>query len=424
MKSNAWKVGLVLAVAIGFTGLAFTSGVALGYVAPRITAASGDAPPIELAIPRILSRDEITPEVDGIDQEQLIAPIWEAWDILLNDYVDQPLDNEALMRGALRGLVDALEDPHTSYMDPEQFLQANLPLNGEFEGIGAFVDTEAEYLTIISTMPGSPAEEAGLQPGDEVIGVNGEDVTGLDPSLVIRQVLGPAGSTVSLTIRREGLTEPFVVEIVRAKIDLPSVESEMLEDNIAYVRLLTFGADTSNDLTRALRDLQREDPVGLILDLRGNGGGFLTSAIDVASEFIPDGVILIERFGDGEETIHQARPGGKAVEINLVVLINGGTASASEIVAGAVQDHERGLLVGETSFGKGSVQNWVELDDNQGAIRVTIARWYTPGDRLIHGIGLSPDVEVLIPESGLDEGEDPQLDEAIKLLLGEAVPNR
>ena len=273
-------------------------------------------------------------------------------------------------------------------------------------------------------MPGSPAEQAGLRAGDEVIGVNGEDVTGLDPSLVIRQVLGPAGSTVSLTIRREGLTEPFVVEIVRAKIDLPSVESEMLEDNIAYVRLLTFGADTSNDLTRALRDLQREDPVGLILDLRGNGGGFLTSAIDVASEFIPDGVILIERFGDGEETIHQARPGGKAVEINLVVLINGGTASASEIVAGAVQDHERGLLVGETSFGKGSVQNWVELDDNQGAIRVTIARWYTPGDRLIHGIGLSPDVEVLIPESGLDEGEDPQLDEAIKLLLGEAVPNR
>ncbi|MCZ6531191.1 MAG: S41 family peptidase [Chloroflexi bacterium] len=424
MKSNTWKVGLVLAVAIGFTGLAFTSGVALGYVAPRITAAAGDAPPIELAIPRILSRDEITPEVDGIDQEQLIAPIWEAWDILLNDYVDQPLDNEALMRGALRGLVDALEDPHTSYMDPEQFLQANLPLNGEFEGIGAFVDTEAEYLTIISTMPGSPAEQAGLHAGDEVIGVNGEDVTGLDPSLVIRQVLGPAGSTVSLTIRREGLTEPFVVEIVRAKIDLPSVESEMLEDNIAYVRLLTFGADTSNDLTRALRDLQREDPVGLILDLRGNGGGFLTSAIDVASEFIPDGVILIERFGDGEETIHQARPGGKAVEINLVVLINGGTASASEIVAGAVQDHERGLLVGETSFGKGSVQNWVELDDNQGAIRVTIARWYTPGDRLIHGIGLSPDVEVLIPESGLDEGEDPQLDEAIKLLLGEAVPNR
>ncbi|GMR09658.1 MAG: S41 family peptidase [Anaerolineae bacterium] len=423
MRSNAWKVGLVLAVGMGLTGLAFTTGVALGYVAPRITAASGEARPIELAIPQIISRDEITPEVDA-DQEQLIAPFWEAWEILHDDYVDQPLDDEALMRGAIRGLVDALEDPHTSYMDPEQFLQANLPLNGEYEGIGAWVDSEAEYLTIISTMPGSPAEEAGLQAGDEVIGVNGEDVTGLDASLVIRQVLGPAGTPVNLTLRREGLAEPFDVEIVRAKIDLPSVQSEMLDDNIAYVRLLTFGADTAPDLARALRDLLRDDPVGLILDLRGNGGGFLNSAVDVASEFIPDGVILIERFGDGEETIYQARSGGKATEIGLVVLINGGSASASEIVAGAIQDHGRGLLVGETSFGKGSVQNWVELDNNQGAVRVTIARWYTPGDRLIHGIGLTPDVEVLIPESGLDEGVDPQLDEAIKLLLGEAGPSR
>ncbi|MFQ5921675.1 MAG: S41 family peptidase [Anaerolineales bacterium] len=423
MNSNAWKIGLVLAVVIGLTGLAFTSGVALGYVAPRITVASGEAPPIEFVVPQIVSSDEIPPEVEA-DREELIAPFWEAWDILHDEFVDQPLDNEALMQGAIRGLVDSLEDPHTSYMDPDEYLQANLPLDGEYEGIGAWVDSEAKYLTIISTMPGSPAEEAGLQAGDQVIGVDGEDVTGMDASLVIRQVLGPAGTPVSLTIRREGLAEPFVVEIVREKIDLPSVQSEVLEDRIAYVRLLTFGEETAHDLNRALRDLLRDDPVGLILDLRGNGGGFLNSAVDVASEFIPDGVLLIERFGDGEETNYQARSGGRATEIDLVVLIDGGTASASEIVAGAVQDHGRGLLVGETSFGKGSVQNWVELANNEGAIRVTIARWYTPDDRLIHGIGLSPDVEVLIPESGLDEGEDPQLDEAIKLLLGEAVPNR
>ncbi|MEE9216517.1 MAG: S41 family peptidase [Anaerolineales bacterium] len=423
MKSNALKIGLVLAVAIGLTGLAFTSGLALGYVAPRITAASGEAPPIEFSIPQIVSRDEVTPEAD-VDRDELIAPFWEAWEILQDDYVDQPLDSETLMRGAIRGLVDSLEDPHTSYMDPDEFLQANLPLNGEYEGIGAWVDSEAEYLTIISTMPGSPAEKAGLQAGDQVVGVNGEDVVGMDPSLVIRQVLGPAGTPVNLTIRREGLAEVFDVEIIREKIDLPSVQSEMLEDNIAYVRLLSFGAESAQDLNRALRDLLADDPVGLILDLRGNGGGFLNAAVDVASEFIPDGVILIERFGDGEETLYQARSGGRATEIDMVVLMNGGSASASEIVAGAIQDHGRGLLVGETSFGKGSVQNWVELADSKGAIRVTIARWYTPDDRLIHGIGLSPDVEVLIPESGLEEGEDPQLDEAIKLLLGESVPNR
>ena len=423
MKSNAFKIGLVLAFAIGLTGIAFTSGIALGYVAPRITTSSGEAPPIEFNIPQIVTRDEVTPEVEA-DRDALIAPFWEAWEILQDEYVDQPLDSESLMRGAIRGLVDSLEDPHTSYMDADEFLQANLPLNGEYEGIGAWVDSEAEYLTIIATMPGSPAEKAGLQSGDQVVGVNGQDVVGMDPSLVIRQVLGPAGTPVNLTIRREGLAETFDVEIIREKIDLPSVQAEMLEDNIAYVRLLSFGAESAQDLNRALRDLLRDDPVGLILDLRGNGGGFLNASVDVASEFISDGVILFERFGDGEETIYQARSGGRATDIELVVLMDGGTASASEIVAGAIQDHGRGLLVGETSFGKGSVQNWIELADSKGAIRVTIARWYTPDDRLIHGIGLSPDIEVLIPESGLEEGEDPQLDEAIRLLLGESVPNR
>jgi carboxyl-terminal processing protease len=423
MKSNAFKIGLVLAIAIGLTGIAFTSGIVLGYVAPRITTASGEAPLIEVSIPQIVSRDEVTPEVEA-DREHLIAPFWEAWEILQDDYVDQPLDSEALMRGAIRGLVDSLEDPHTSYMDADEFLQANLPLNGEYEGIGAWVDSEAEYLTIIATMPDSPAEKAGLQSGDQVVGVNGQDVVGMDPSLVIRQVLGPAGTPVKLTIRREGLVDAFDVEIIREKIDLPSVQSEMLEDNIAYVRLLSFASGSGQDLNQAIKDLLAEDPVGLIFDLRGNGGGFLNAAVDVASEFIPNGVILIERFGDGRETIYEAHAGGAATEIDLVVLMDGGSASASEIVAGAIQHHDRGLLIGETSFGKGSVQHWIELADNKGAIRVTIARWYTPDDRLIHGIGLNPDIEVLIPESGLEEGEDPQLDEAIRLLLDESVPNR
>ncbi len=423
MSSNAWKVGFILAFAVVITGMAFTSGVALGYVAPRFVSTSPDSPPIELALPPIASSEDVVPEAD-IDREELIQPLWEAWDILNEDYVDQPLDEETLLRGAIRGLVDSLDDPHTSYMDPDEFLQANLPLDGEYEGIGAWVDSEAEYLTIIATMPGSPAEEAGLQAGDEVIGIDGQDVTGMDPSLVIRQVLGPAGTPVTLTIRREGLQEPFDVEIIRARIDLPSVESEMLEDDIAYVRLYNFGAETAREFNQALGELLQEDPNGLILDLRGNGGGFLNSAVEVASEFIDDGIILIERYGKDEETVHNARPGGTATEIELIVLIDGGSASASEIVAGAIQDRGRGLLVGETSFGKGSVQNWVELSDDKGAIRVTIARWYTPGDRLIHGIGLSPDVEVVIPESGLEQGQDPQLEEAIKLLLGEPVPDR
>jgi carboxyl-terminal processing protease len=266
-------------------------------------------------------------------------------------------------------------------------------------------------------MPNSPAERAGLEPGDQVIAVDGEDVTALDGSLVIRRVLGPAGTSVDLTIRREGLVEPLVVTIVRERIALPSVESEMLEGGIGYVRLYTFAGQTGGDLEQALRSLLQEDPIGLILDLRGNGGGFLTTAVEVASQFVPQGTVLTERFGDGREQVYEAERGGLATEIPLVVLIDGGTASASEIVAGAIQDHGRAELVGETSFGKGSVQNWVPLDADQGAVRVTIARWYTPNDRLIHGVGLEPDHVVAPAEDPAVEGSDPQLDKAVELLL-------
>lgn len=418
MKSNLWKIIFGFAAVIGIASLAFSAGLAVGLIIPRLTS-EPEPPPIELSVPEISQPGDGSTPAPG--REELIKPFWEAWDILHEEYVDQPLDDTLLMRGAIRGMVDSIGDPHTSYMDPDEYLQANLPLEGEYEGIGAWVDTDGEFLTIISAMPGSPAERAGLQPGDQVIGVDGVDVTGLDGNLVIRKVLGPAGTPVRLTIRREELVDPIELELVREKIDLPSVESEMLDGDIAYIRLLSFGADTSANLDRDLRRLLREDPRGLILDLRGNGGGFLHTAVAVTSQFLAEGVVLIERFGDGRETVYEVEPGGRATEIELVVLIDPGTASASEIVAGAIQDHGRGLLVGETSFGKGSVQNWVELNNDQGAVRVTIARWYTPNNRLIHEIGLTPDVEVL-PD--VAEGADPQLDKAIELLLGATAQRR
>jgi len=396
----------------------FSAGLGVGLAIPNFVGPERQAelPPAELETPNIAPRSGGTVQPPE-NVEQLFEPFWEAWDVVHQDYVDQPLDDGALMRGAIRGMVDSLGDPHSSYMDPDEYLQANLPLDGEYEGIGAWVDSEGELLTIISAMPDSPAERAGLQPGDQVIAVDGEDVTALDGSLVIRRVLGPAGTSVDLTIRREGLVEPLVVSIVRERIALPSVESEMLEGGIGYVRLYTFAGQTGGDLEQALRSLLQEDPVGLILDLRGNGGGFLTTAVEVASQFIPQGTVLIERFGDGREQVYEAERGGLATEIPLVVLIDAGTASASEIVAGAIQDHRRGELVGETSFGKGSVQNWVPLDADQGAVRVTIARWYTPNDRLIHGVGLEPDHMVAPAEDPAVEGSDPQLDKAVELLL-------
>ena len=353
-----------------------------------------------------------------ISTEELFIPFWETWEIIHDQYVDQPVDNTTLMRGAISGMLDSLGDQHTSYMNPDQYMQANIPMDGEYEGIGAWVDTTSEYLTIISPMPNSPAEEAGLLPGDQVIMIDGEDMTGIDGSLVIRKVLGPTGSKVVLTIRREGTPEPFDVPIIREKITIPSIESKMLEENIGYVQIMTFGADTRSELRENLEGLLEQNPIGLIVDLRNNGGGYLQTAVEVGSEFIAEGVILYEDYGTDEEMEEfHAHKGGLATEIPLVLLVNEGSASASEIVAGAIQDHQRGPLVGAITFGKGSVQNWVELRNNQGAVRVTIARWLTPDKRQIHETGLTPEFLVEFTEEDFEADLDPQLDKAIEVML-------
>jgi carboxyl-terminal processing protease len=376
--------------------------------------------------------------------EELFGPFWEAWDIIHNMYVDQPVDDDAMMRGAIEGMLQSLGDQHTSYMDPDQFRQANIPLEGTYEGIGAWVDPNREYLTIVSPMPGSPAEEAGLLPEDEVIAVDGEDMAGIDGNLVIRRVLGPAGSEVTLTIRRAGMTEPFDVTITRAEITIPSIEYRMLENNVAYIHLLQFADNSRDELRGALTELMAQNPVGLVLDLRNNGGGYLLSAVEVTSEFISEGnVVLYEEYGDGSRDTYTALADGLALELPMVVLVNEGSASASEILAGAIQDYGRAPLVGTTTFGKGSVQNWVPLNNDQGAVRVTIARWLTPKERQIHEVGLQPDVALgMISQAALDagfdieslglpldqivilsvediqNGYDPQLEKAVEVLLG------
>jgi|GEM_PF-67890 len=368
--------------------------------------------------------------------EELFVPFWEAW-----AFAHHP-DDQALMRGAISGMLDALGDQHSSYMDPDEFIQANIPLDGTYEGIGAWVDPNREYLTIISPMPDSPAEEAGLLPDDEVIAVDGDDMTGVDGNLVIRRILGPAGTKVVLTIRRAGVQDPFDVEIIRAEITIPSIEYHMMENDIAYVKLFNFGEDSHQDLRNALDELLEQEPVGLIFDLRNNGGGYLETAIDVVSEFIGEGVVMYEVYGDGHRDTYTANGDGLATEIPLVVLVNEGTASASEIVCGAIQDYDRAPLVGATTFGKGSVQNWVALSNNQGAVRITIARWLTPNEQQIHEVGLEPDYPlavvsqaaidegfdiesfglpmdqiVILDEEDILQGRDPQLDKAVEVLL-------
>lgn len=346
------------------------------------------------------------------------AAFWQAWRNV--QYGDSGIfaSYQDLLHASLHEAVHAMGDPHTNYMDPLELRQSDLELQGNYEGIGAWVDTTTEYVTIIAPMEGSPAEAAGIKAGDVVLAVDGQDMTGIDGDVVISHILGPAGTTVVLTIQREGEAAPFDVSIVRGQIFVPSVESEMLPGEIGYVQLFTFGSDSADEMHKALQSLMDQNPKGLIVDLRNNGGGFLDTAVDITSEFIDEGVVLYEEYNDGSRTTYDAQSGGLALDVPLVILVNQGTASASEILAGAIQDHQRGQLVGVTTFGKGSVQISRRLANSQGALRVTIAHWLTPDERLIHGLGLEPDVAVLLSDDDLQAGRDPQLDAAVDLLTG------
>lgn len=403
MKSKGLRTCLSIVLGLIILAVVFVSGVGVGYFAPRL---------MDADTPEITSSDPSgsTPTED----EALFAPFWEAWDIVHQEYVDQPVNDLSLMRGAIEGMLNALGDPHTSYMSPEEYTQANESLEGEYEGIGAWVDTSGEYVEIISPMKGSPAAEAGLLPKDLIIAIDGEDMSGIPGDIALQSILGPAGSDVTLTIRREN--ETFDVTITRQQIIVPTVEHEMLEDDIAYIALYTYGDKSTEQLRDALRDLLAQDPIGLIFDLRNNGGGYLTTAIEVVSEFIRDGVVMYEQEGDGVIRTYEAISGGLATEIPLVVLVNEGTASASEITAGAIQDRGRGPLVGAVTFGKGSVQNWIPLNDNAGAVRVTVARWLTPDQRQLSGDGLTPEYIVEMTEEDYTEGRDPQLEKAVQVL--------
>jgi carboxyl-terminal processing protease len=413
MKSNGGKILLFVILGLVLIVLVFSAGLWTGSIFNRNAVDLRTA--IQLPLPSTPS-DQTASTAVPVDRNTLFAPFWEAWDTLHQQYVDQPLDDSLLLQGAIRGMLSSIGDPHTSYMDPIEFQQANAPLEGEYEGIGAYVDTTGEFLTIISPMPDSPAEKAGLKPADKVVKIDGEDMTGIDPNLVLRKILGPAGTEVAITIERKD-AEDFVVKIIRSKILIPSIESKMLDNNIAYINLSSFASDTGPKLREDLKTLLANNPKGLVLDMRNDGGGYLDTAVQVVSEFLKEGTVLIEQYGDKSEHKYPVKSGGLATDIPIVVLVNGGTASAAEITAGAIQDYKRGVLIGEKTYGKGSVQQWSTLANEAGAIRVTIARWLTPNGRQINGIGLSPDIEVELTEDDFNNKKDPQLDRAIEYIL-------
>lgn len=356
------------------------------------------------------------------ETRELFEPFWEVWNLLHTYYLEQPLDDEALLEGAIEGIIATLGDPHTRYSNPEEYKEELESMAGEYEGIGAYVDVSGDYVQITTPIPGSPAEEAGLRPQDLVVGLDGEDVTGISTSVVLSKMRGPEGSKVTLTIRR-GDREPFDVEIVRQKIRIDDVSWEMLDDGIAYVQLTQFADKSTAQMKDALKKIRAEKPKGLILDLRNNGGGYLQTCVEIASLFLPkDSLVTIEEDGSGERIEYRTTFEIGAPDVPMVLLINEGTASASEILTGTLRYHDRATVIGTTSYGKGSVQVQPVLS-NGGAASVTIAHWLTPDETLIHGIGIAPDIEVELTEEDREAENDPQLDAAVSFLNGTLAEN-
>lgn len=349
-------------------------------------------------------------------EEGAFRVFWEAWHILEHDFYGDLPDAQEMTYSAIRGVVDGLDDKYTAFLEPRIASIIREDMSGAFDGIGAVVNMNKDgKLEIVQTLEGKPAARAGLRPGDIVLAVDDtviEKMTVFDAVALIR---GPAGSIARLTIKRQGLEESFVVEIVRQRIEIPIVESRMLDDDIAYLKLFEFSAEATSKLRTDLQSLLAEEPRGLIFDLRNNPGGLLDVAIEVGSQFVGEGSILVEKLKDGQDRHYPARRGGLATDIPLVVLVNGGTASASEIVAGAIQDTSRGILIGEKTFGKGSVQLSHNLSDSS-ELRVTSAYWFTPKGRAIHEEGLTPDIQVDITEEDIEADRDPQLQRAIEYL--------
>lgn len=348
--------------------------------------------------------------------DELFQPFYQAWNIVHEQYLEQPVDDVALLQGAIKGMMDSLGDPYTAYMTPDEFEQENAPLLGEYTGIGAYVDTSGDALIFISPMPGSPAEAAGIKAGDRVVMIDGEDMTGIQPSLVLKKILGPAGTTVKITVEREGQSGQIEFEIERAVITIPSIESEMLAGQVGYIRIYSFGTHTAGEFESSLTELLDAGAGSLIVDLRSNTGGFVESAVDITSDFLESGTVLIEEWGDGTRNEYEADQNPLAADIPLVILMDGGSASASEIMAGALQDYGRAKLIGTTSYGKGLIQNWIPLVGENGAIRVTIARWLTPKEQQIQGDGLTPDILVEFSEADIAAGNDVQLQAALDYL--------
>ena len=371
----------------------------------------------EPSMPEVL--DPETPLIAPSEVPEELKVIWEVWALLAREHVDRAkLDPEEATEAAIRGLILPLGDAQTAYVSPEYMQTEAQDLQGNFEGIGARVQTRLDgKLIIVSPIEGGPAEAAGIKAGDVILEVNGESIEGLSTLEAVTLIRGPRGTTVVLLVQHLTDIDPVELSIVRDKIPLESVLLRSRPgDEIAHIRLTDFYADTAEKLRSTINEVVADGAKALIIDVRNNPGGLLSSAIDVTSQFLEDGLVLYEVDGAGRRTNFRVRHGGIATDIPMVVLTNEGSASASEILAGAIQDHQRALVIGATTFGKGTVNSFRRLSNGAG-LYMSVARYYTPAGRQIEDIGVVPDIEVTARDQ--QTADTDQLNKALEILEAE-----
>lgn len=380
-------------------------------------------------------KDEVTADNGSVDIKKVVdlygrsrsdkvsfEQFWTVWNMVKSNYVEQPVDETKLFYGAIKGMVSGLDDPYSVYLPPQKAEEFAADLAGEFSGIGAEIGMKDEQLIVIAPLPSSPAEKAGLKPKDRIFKIDDKETQGLTVEEAVSKIRGPEGTTVKLTIASDGEDKIREVTLTRQKINVPTVIFEKKTNDIAYIRISHFNDETVTEFDDAVHKTLEMKPKGIILDMRSNPGGYLDASVDVASEWVKEGVVVKERFYDGKVRDYETTGKHRLADIPTIVLVDAGTASGAEIVAGALQDYGFATLVGEKTFGKGSVQNLEVLGDGS-ALKLTVAKWFTPKDRQISGQGIPVDVEMkeMFVKNEKQKADEPQftdkgVEKAIELL--------
>ena len=420
-KTSFFKRGIFVYVWIILLIASFSIGVMVGKDKAEVNILS-TAESTEYG--ELKGKTDELPEFLSKDVEFRI--FWDVWNIIQQRYIDRPVGESALFYGALNGMVASLGDPYSTFLEPKTADEFAQELKGRFEGVGMEIGIRNDVLTVIAPLAESPAEKAGIRAQDVVVKIDGFSTQEIDIQDAVNRIRGEKGTTVVLEIYRPKTREFLDISVVRDVIKIVSVELknytseeyEFLGDKkVSLIKVTNFNADTSARFKKAVQDVLLDDPDGLILDLRGNPGGYLDAAVEMAEWWLVQGkTVVIEQFSEKDKKIYMASNEAVLDKFKTVVLVDGGSASGSEIVAGALQDHGAAVLIGETTFGKGSVQQLEDLDDGS-AIKITIARWLTPKGRTIDREGIEVDIEIERTVEDYNQGLDPQLDRAIEYFI-------